>query len=138
MGRLVIIALCLLVASPCFGDAKDLLQDGVKGGAAGAVGSQIENPLVAGLAGAGTGIAAGAIMDTFWGDKPEAVVEKEVVYVEKPVYVNPQPTQTVNQIDYTPRKKRTSREYSRGYDDGYKDGYQDAMTEVNSFCEERI
>ena len=111
------------------------------------VGSQVDNPLAAGAAGAGVNIVGGALLDSLTSPNvpsqpiapsttpTQVIVQREVQYVEVPAPARHKPKGKAKGW----YKKRQYKEYfNAGYTEGYTDGYYAAYREMNDYTYQKL
>jgi hypothetical protein len=141
-GVIAVTIALLLIPSISTASNKELLKDGITGFGAGAVGSQIDNPLAAGAAGAGVNIVGGAVLDTLL-DSPKETPPVQTKVVEKTIVVPTPSKQWEPYVDREPPRNPGKRwgHKKKQYQDGYKDGYNDALEyihEIHAICHEAL
>ena len=122
-----------------FSSTKEILKQGITGFGAGAVGSQIENPLAAGAAGAGVNIVGGALFDTLLGNgsqsnnpQPTHTTTERVIVREVPketIIIKEVPSEPIIikekvYIDRHKKRKKKKKQYQKGYQAGYSIGFE--------------
>lgn len=119
-------------------DNKDIIKNGITGFGAGAVGSQIDNPLAAGAAGAGVNIVGGALLDSL--SRPTSAPTPPIEPLEHP-YKRSKKKPHKRSKKKPPRlkyHKHYKQYFNQGYAEGYSDGYYAAYTEMNSYTYQKM